>query len=320
MAAEAAGFDQVVLSEHVALPAVVDGHPGARPGDPPSPFPFPADEEYPEPLVTLAAMAAATTRIRLSTNILIAPLRPAVLLAKQVATLAVLSDDRLDLGVGTGWQSDEFAAHGLRVHEAGQRLEDAIRACRALWTGTPSTLDAPTVRFRDMICRPAPTERVPVWFGGSAGRRTARRVAELGDGWSVIGGTPLDDVRRGRQLIEEAFGARGRDRASLAVRCSIPYARTSRGECDVAATLDAAHAAIDAGATVIQVGATVPGVDPDDPLAGITAAAEVVAPLAGPRPARSPTVPAPSSPAPSRPAPSTSTTSKSKGSSNASTA
>lgn len=314
LAAEEAGFDQVVLSEHVVLPAVIDGHPGARPGDPPSPFPFPADEEYPEPLVTLAAMAAATTRIRLSTNILIAPLRPAVLLAKQVATLAVLSDARLDLGVGTGWQSDEFAAHGLRVHEAGQRLEDAIRACRALWTGAPTSFDATTVGFRDMICRPAPAERVPVWFGGSAGRRTARRVAELGDGWSVIGGTPFHDIRRGRQLIEEAFAARGRDHASLAVRCSIPYARTSQGDCDAAATLDAAHAAIDAGATVIQVGAMVPGVDPADPLDGITAASELMAPLRDRRPAQRETDP------PTDPVHSNQPTRPSKGTSNASTA
>src|SRR4051812_27283743 len=74
-AADRAGVDQVVLSEHVTLPAVVTSHPGSRPGDPPGAFPFPSEEEYPEPLVALAAIAAVTTQVRLSTNILIAPLR-----------------------------------------------------------------------------------------------------------------------------------------------------------------------------------------------------------------------------------------------------
>ena len=110
VSAERGGVDQLVLSEHVALGSVVEGHPGAA-----ARFPFDADEEYPDPLVALAAVAAVTSTVRLSTNILIAPLRPAVLLAKLVATLDVLSHGRvdLDLGVGTGWYEGEFAAVGV---------------------------------------------------------------------------------------------------------------------------------------------------------------------------------------------------------------
>ena len=107
-AAERGGADQLVMSEHVALGTVIDGHPGAS-----GRFPFDANEEYPDPLVALAAVAAITSTARLSTNILIAPLRPAVLLAKLVSTLDVRSQGRVDLGVGAGWYEGEFAAVGV---------------------------------------------------------------------------------------------------------------------------------------------------------------------------------------------------------------
>jgi probable F420-dependent oxidoreductase len=275
VAAEEAGFDQFVLSEHVVLPAVVQGHPGARPGDAPTPFPFPSDEEYPEPLVALAAAAAATRRIRLSTNVLIAPLRPAALLAKQAATVAVLSGNRFDLGVGTGWQEEEFAAHDVPLAGVGSRLEDTITACRALWTGQPATVDTETVRFNDMVCSPVPTEPIPVWFGGSAGPRLASRVARLGDGWTVIGATTLDDVRDGIERLREAYVERDRDPATLAVRCSLPYQRRDDGGIDIAATVAHAEQMVSAGATHLQLSALAPGHSADDPLGGLATAASV---------------------------------------------
>ena len=142
--ADESGVDQIVLSEHVALAKVVSGHPGRR-GEPSNaPF-FPSDEEYPDPLVALAAIAAVTRNARLSTNILLAPLRPALVLAKMVATLDALSRGRLDLGVGAGWHREEFEAAGVRYRSRWQRMDETVLACRQLWQGGPSTFSSDTV-------------------------------------------------------------------------------------------------------------------------------------------------------------------------------
>src|SRR4051812_18674573 len=93
----------------------------------------------PEPLTTLAAMAGATKNIGLMTGILIAPLRPAALLAKTAATLHALSGGRLTLGVSTSWQSEEYAALGGPFRERGRRLDETLRACRELWSHTPAS-------------------------------------------------------------------------------------------------------------------------------------------------------------------------------------
>jgi probable F420-dependent oxidoreductase len=249
VAADAAGVDQIVLSEHVVLAKEIYGHPGARPGDAVTRFPFPSDEEYPDPLVALAAIAAVTTRARLSTNVLLAALRPPVLLAKMAATVDVLSGGRLDLGIGVGWHLDEFAALGVRFEGVGARLEDTVRACQVLWRGGPSSFASPTVGFDDVYCSPTPVQPggIPVWFGGSARPAVARRVAELGHGWSPIGNTSPDDVAAGCALIREECARIGRDAGEIAVRCSLPAGP------DLATTVAGAKEFAAAGATIVQL-------------------------------------------------------------------
>src|SRR5207237_1783610 len=107
-----------------------------------------------EPLTLLTAVAAITSTIRLATGILIAPLRPAVLLAKTAATLDVLSGGRLELGVGTGWQQEEFEALGVSYEDRWQRTDDAIAACRVLWRDLPSTFESSTLSFHGFFCAP----------------------------------------------------------------------------------------------------------------------------------------------------------------------
>jgi probable F420-dependent oxidoreductase len=252
--ADEAGAAQIVLSEHVVLAKVISGHPGVRPGDPPSGSFFPSDEEYPDPLVALAAIAAVTTRARLSTNILLAPLRPAVLLAKMVATLDVISGGRLDLGVGSGWHREEFEALDVPFRHLAERTEDSIAACRVLWAGGPSSFKSSTVSFSDIYCSPTPVQsRIPVFFGGQPSEATAARVAKLGDGWSPIGGTTPAEVELGIGLIRRAADALGRNPEELKVRCSLPLRRRTEGRPQLADTLAETRAFVDAGADIVQL-------------------------------------------------------------------
>jgi len=143
-AADAAGIDQLVMPDHLAIGPRTDRYPfGAK-------FPYPPQEPWLEPLTVLAAFAATTTRVRLATGVLIGPLRPALVVAKSVATIDVLSRGRLDLGLGTGWQREEFTDPGLPFVGRTARMEDAVRAWRAIWeTEPPVSFDSETVSFTD---------------------------------------------------------------------------------------------------------------------------------------------------------------------------
>jgi len=179
------------------------------------------EQPQPETLVTLAAIAGATSRIGIVSSIVIAPLRPAGLLAKQVASLYALSRGRFVLGVTASWHQDEYDALGVPFAERGQVLDDNIGACRALWSGAPASFHSRFVNFDGMFCspRPGPGERIPVWFGGKFTRRQTRRVVELGDGWMPYGGLRMTVPEKATAIAElrARFVAAGRDPASLEV-------------------------------------------------------------------------------------------------------
>src|SRR3979411_186981 len=177
------------------------------------------EQPQPEALSTLAAMAGATHRINLLSAIVIAPLRPAGLLAKTGATLHALSGGRFVMGVTASWQKDEYDALGVPFERRGQVLDDNIGACRALWGGAPASFHSPTVNFDGMFCspRPAAGERIRVWFGGKFTPRQIRRVVTLGDGWMPYGGLrmTLDQKADAIAMLRERFIAAGRDPATL---------------------------------------------------------------------------------------------------------
>lgn len=230
--ADDAGIDQLVMPDHVIMGPRTDRYPFGK-------FPYPPDEPWFEPLTTLAAMAAATTRVRLGTGILIVPLRPAVLLAKTVATLDVLSRGRLDLGVGTGWQREEFEAEELDYEQRVRQMDDTLRACCALWTQpSPVAFESETVSFHDVWCEPRPVQAtgVPLWFGGSATRATARRIAELGAGWLPIGVMPSDELGASIDVFRGALRDAGRDPAELGVRAGLPVVTNDDRQVDMDAT------------------------------------------------------------------------------------
>lgn len=215
--ADELGVDQLVLPDHVAIGSRLDRYPfGPR-------FPYPPEEPWLEPMTTLAAIAAATERVRLGTGILITPLRPALLLAKTVATLDVLSRGRVDLGIGTGWQREEFTERGQGFVGRTARMDDAVRACRAVWEREPPvTFVSESVSFQDLWCEPRPVQtRVPIWYGAGPSDATVERIATLGDGWLPLGVAPdVVDATVGR--LRSAFSAHGRDPDSLGVRVGLP--------------------------------------------------------------------------------------------------
>jgi probable F420-dependent oxidoreductase len=243
-AAELAGIDQIAVPDHLAIGPRTDRYPYG-------PFPLPADEPWLEPLTLLAALAGATQRIRLATGVLIAPLRPALLLAKTVATLDVLSGGRVDLGVGLGWQREEFAGAGVPFAGRAARLDDQLRACRALWGGGPVSFRSETVSFDDLICLPRPLQSggPPLWFGVAASERNAARMAEFGAGWLPIRSEP-EAIAAGVDLLRRSFELAGRDPASLGVRANAPVETSAAGKPDLGATLKALPRLRDAGVTI----------------------------------------------------------------------
>jgi probable F420-dependent oxidoreductase len=211
-AADQAGADFVDVTEHVlmGLNALHSGQGWEW---------HHLEQAQPEPLTTLAAMAGATERIKILSAIVIAPLRPAGLLAKTAATLHAISRGRFVMGVTASWQKDEYDALGVPFERRGQVLDDNIGACRALWAGAPASFHSPTVNFDGMVCspRPAPGERIPVWFGGKFTPRQIRRIVTLGDGWMPYGGLRMSLGQKADAIAElrAHFGEAGRDPATL---------------------------------------------------------------------------------------------------------
>lgn len=245
--AEEVGIDRVVVSDHVVMGSHTERYQWGK-------FPVPSDAPWMEPLTVLSAMAAVTQRIRLSTGILIAPLRPAALLAKMLATIDQLSGGRLDVGVGTGWQEEEYQAAGLPFARRGELLTETIAACRTLWNSTPAEFHGPDLSFEDIFCEPKPVQSpLPVWFSGTLTRRNCRRIVQLGDGWIPIMGATSAEIAKGVGELREELAAHGRDPGLLRVQAPPELRRAQDGTLDVRATFDTIPSLREAGINDFQV-------------------------------------------------------------------
>jgi probable F420-dependent oxidoreductase len=244
-AADHAGADFVDVTEHVlmGLNALHSGQGWETQH---------LEQPQPEALSTLAAMAGATAQVKILSAIVIAPLRPAGLLAKTGATLHALSRGRFVMGVTASWQRDEYDALGVPFEQRGQNLTDNIGACRALWESAPASFHSPTVNFDGMFCspRPAAGERIPVWFGGKFTSRNIDRVVQLGDGWMPYGGLrmSLDDKASAIAVLRQRYIEAGRDPATLDVCDGI---REMDGSLE--RTFEQLPAMAGAGITVVRV-------------------------------------------------------------------
>jgi probable F420-dependent oxidoreductase len=195
-AAEEAGFESLWTVEHVVVPT---GYQSTYPYSPDGKMPGGGAFDIPDPLVWLTWVAARTTTLRLATGILILPQRNPVVLAKEVATLDVLSGGRMLLGVGIGWLEEEFDVLGVPFADRGPRTEEYVEAMRALWSQDEPAFSGDTVSFTGAVMRPRPPAgRVPVVVGGHS-PGAARRAGRVGDGFFPgKGDLPalLDEVRK----------------------------------------------------------------------------------------------------------------------------
>jgi probable F420-dependent oxidoreductase len=249
---EDAGLYGVAIGEHVALTAAVDGYPyagGLRYADG-------GRKPYLEPAVLHGAFAAATRRVKLSNCILLAPLRPAVLLAKQLATIDVLSRGRLQAVFGTGWSRDEYASLNVDFSKRRQILRDNIAACRALWADQPASFKSETVSFDGLFSMPQPIQkRVPILIAAKANEKNAALVAELCDGWETgpDDSKSPDALRAGAALYRQAFEAAGRDPKELIVKSHLFAQKTADGKPDWNRTFSTVPALLEAGVTEFAI-------------------------------------------------------------------
>ncbi|MFN8475344.1 MAG: TIGR03619 family F420-dependent LLM class oxidoreductase [Anaerolineae bacterium] len=211
--ADELGYHSVWVSDHVVLPHhVASPYPYAADGR----WTTPADTPWLDPLLALAWAATAAPRIRLAMSVLVLPLRNPVLLAKQLATLDVLSDGRVWLGVGAGWMAEEFELIGVPFADRGKRSVEMIRLMRALWSGETVNFQGDIWQLQDCQMYPRPVHgTIPVVWGGHSDA-ALRRVARLGDGWHPTLIT-MDELTDGVQRLHRFCEQAGRDFANLAI-------------------------------------------------------------------------------------------------------
>jgi len=212
-----------------------------------------------EPLTLLAVLAGVTSHARLGTGILLAALRRPVVLAKAAATLDVLSGGRLELGVGVGWQQEEYLAAGLDFGARGRLLDHTLAVCQTLWREQSASFDGDGLQFEGIHCMPKPVQPggVPIWVSGRINDRVVERIVRFGSGWIPWGDEARDPVASlGR--IRDALAAAGRDPAAFQVEGSLPLVRDDGGAIDVARTIEGVPARVAAGVTDFRAALRVP--------------------------------------------------------------
>jgi len=213
--AEEAGFDAVMVSEHVVLGPSSDAE--GRPVNPRD-YALPGNQDpmtaWPSSLLLLSAVASATTTIRLVAGAVIPPLRHPLLLAKELATLDLLSRGRLVVQPTVSWHRDEYEALGVPFEERGALLDEHLAVWRLVWHESPASYEGRRYRFKDAYVEPKPyrPDGPPLWFGGTGLHgRMIERLVRYGAGFNPLGRPAPDLLER----LRAAMIAAGRDPAEL---------------------------------------------------------------------------------------------------------
>jgi probable F420-dependent oxidoreductase len=246
--ADRVGVDRITVVDHVVMGDSIDAYDGGA-------FPTGPDGVWLEPLTMLSAIAATTRRVRLATAILVAPLRTAPALAKGLATLDVVSGGRVELGVGVGWQREEYDASGVPFAGRGDALDRTLDQLQRLWRGEavlPATAadGATHTAGRRVWCEPRPLQPggVPLWISGRLHDRTLARMARFGDGWIPWGDHRKDTVA-GIPRVRAALEAAGRDPLDFGVRGTLRVVMDQGGRVDGERTVAPVPAMVEAGVT-----------------------------------------------------------------------
>ncbi|MGD2162673.1 MAG: LLM class F420-dependent oxidoreductase [Anaerolineales bacterium] len=211
---EALGYDHVLAYEHVL--GVEASHPQAVKG------PYGIEDSFLSPLVLFSAMAALSEKLEFATAIMVLPQRDAVLVAKQAATLDVLSGGRLRLGVGVGWNAAEFAALGADFSNRGRCIEEQVRVLKELWTQPVVNFSGEWYQLEHVGIRPLPIQKpIPVWFGGYADV-VLRRIAKMGAGW-FPGFSEVEEAKPQLDHLARYVEAEGRSWSDIGIEVRIRY-------------------------------------------------------------------------------------------------
>jgi probable F420-dependent oxidoreductase len=250
--AEEAGIDGVMLSEHIVLgPSAGAGGRPLNPRDYAAPGNQDPDTPWPDSIVLMSAIAAATTRLRLIGAAIIAPLRHPVLLAHQLATLDLLCEGRLVVQPTVSWHREEYEALDVPFSRRGELLDEHLAAWRELWRVSPASFHGLRYRFSDVYLEPKPfrPDGPRLWFGGmSVGPWIVRRLVQYGHGFHPFGQPSAEEL----QPLVDALAAAGRSFTDLEVVGGI-RGRFPDGAsvADLAEAMEAIPAQLEAGYTTI---------------------------------------------------------------------
>jgi probable F420-dependent oxidoreductase len=263
IAADRAGVDRVGLTgEHVAFGEDLESYSkpergGRRGGKQPTG----PDGHYIEPIVTMSMIAAKTSRIRFIPNILLAALRRPVILAKMTSTLDVLSGGRLDLGVGVGWQKEEYDAAGLDFEKRGRQLDQALEVCQLLWREPRASYSSTDLSFENihMMPKPVAAAGVPIWVSGTVSAPVMRRLARFGVGWIPWAADASDEALPAAILrMRERVADFGRDPTHIQVAGNLPLVKGGDGTPAIGPTMERLPSLVEAGVTDFRAQLPIP--------------------------------------------------------------
>jgi probable F420-dependent oxidoreductase len=245
--AEGLGFSHIVAYDHIL------GANPERPGGWKGPYTH--RSAFLEPFVLYSYMAACTTRIGFLTGILILPQRQTALVAKQAATLDVLSAGRLRIGVGLGWNAVEYVALGEDFHTRGRRMDEQLEVLGRLWTEPLVTFHGREHHIEDAGLNPMPLQKpIPIWFGGRDDR-VLRRAARFGEGW-IPTHRSAADAAPALENLGAYLAAEGRSLAGFGLEARLPF-----GDGEPEAWISAIEAWRLAGATHVGLNTMGAGLD-----------------------------------------------------------
>lgn len=207
-ALEERGFHSVWFPEHSLIPVSRETPWGGREGAPPLPEWYWRTHDQ---LIALTAIAARTENLKLATGISLVAQHDPIWLAKQIASLDVISNGRFIFGVGYGWNKEEMAQHGVEYRTRRQLVHEKLRMMQALWTQEVASYEGDLVRLEPSWSWPKPVQQPhpPIVMGGGPGPKMFAAIAEFASGWS-----PLGHIRNLKQAVEQmrgAVAAAGRD-------------------------------------------------------------------------------------------------------------